>query len=122
MLDIIASYYIELIGVLGFFILGLALFSKTDVNAKTLLCVSCIISAVYFILLGMYISAAMMLFSSLRVLTSLVTQSKMIGIFFIILSIILPFIIPSVDWVSALTGVTGTIGLFWFSGVYSYVL
>ena len=109
---------IEFIGFLSFLILGWGLFHKNDIHTKYLIVISCLIGGLYFTLLGLYISALMMVFSSVRIITSIYTRSTFVGIFFILFSASTPFWIESVDWIAALTGVTGTIGLFWCTRQY----
>jgi len=93
-----------------------------DILTKKLIIVACIFNAFYFHFLGLHISSAMIILTGIRILTSIHTKHFLAGLFFISLAIATPFYLESVDYISALTGITGTVAVFWLKGIWMRTL
>lgn len=93
-----------------------------DILTKKLIIVACILNAFYFYFLGLHISSSMMILTGFRIFISIYTKNFIISLFFICVAIITPYFLKTIDYISALTGITGTIAVFWLKGIWMRAL
>lgn len=103
-------------GVIGYALAASGFFSSNDQKTKLLLVLACLSNCLYFGFNEMYISASIVALTGLRIGMSMYTRHYLIGVFFLMTTIMTPLFVSSNDWISILPGITGTIAAFWMTG------
>lgn len=105
-------------GVLGYGLVAWGMSQHSDVRVKTAIISACLINSLYFYALGMWISAAVVILTAIRITISLKFRQSYVAIPFLLMAAAMPFVLPSGDILSALAGILGTVAVFWGKGLW----
>lgn len=105
------------IGVLGYSLAIVGFMFRADLMVKGAITLACLVNGFYFFAVEMFITAAINGLTALRVGLSMFWRPAWLGVAFILLSISMPWWIDSADWLAVTASVSGTIAVFWLSGL-----
>lgn len=106
----------SLFGIIGYSFAAIGFFSSKDQKTKVFLVLACLCNGLYFALNELYISAAIVGITGLRIGVSIYLRNTLIGVLFLITTIAIPLLVESSDWMAVIPGVTGTIAAYWMTG------
>lgn len=109
--------YYNYIGAIGYIIVAFGMFSNDDLKTKKLVITACLFNALYFYLQGLFGSASIAALTAIRIFVSLFDVTRQAVWFFIFASVSAPLIVPGSDHISIISGLLGTIAVYWFQGI-----
>jgi hypothetical protein len=108
----------EWIGIVGYALVALGMIQHSDIRVKSFIIAACFVNSLYFLALGMWISAAVVVLTAFRIGVSMKFRHPVVAVPFVLLSALLPFCLPSGDVLAAIAGVIGAVAVFWAKGLW----
>ena len=109
----------QTLGILGFLFFVITFAQKNDVKFKIYMGIACLIMSIHFYFLSSYVGMILSFFSAIRSYFSLYEKFKKFSYIFCLIYLFsgIAFYSEPIDILPTISGVIGTIALFYLSGV-----